>query len=595
MRPSLFICLLLSVAVLAVYSQVVNHNFLYFDDGIDVVNNPHIKQGLTAESVGWAFTTLEHANWQPLTRLSHILITQLFGMSAPAGLLFNVLIHLANALLLFFVLQKFTGSTWKSGLVAALFALHPLRVESVAWLTERKDVLSGLFWMLTLYTYNTYVKSYRREKYLLCLFFFLMGILSKPIVVTLPCVLILLDYWPLARTKNRRISWLIKEKIPFFILSACSSIITIVAHQRASALHTLETVSLYHRLANGAVSYMEYIQKTMWPFDLAVFYTMPARFPPLLIVMSVILITAITALVILTSKQHGYLAVGWLWFLGTLIPVIGIISWGFHRLADRFTYLPSIGLFIALVWGIHTLTQSWRKRKALLIAATVTVLFSLSVISWSQVRYWKDFKTLFTHATNVSPGNWWGLTALGGAYAFEGQPDKAIRLYKEALTINPDYPVAHLMLGKAFAAVGEKDEALIHFSKALQLDDKIVSAYVATGDLLVEKGKQKEGAEYFFRALEIDPASANAHFSIGCLFMNQGRLYKAIEYFRKSLSIDPHSFSTHNNLGVALYNQGKSQEAIYHFKEALKLNPGDKSVKNNVEKIRSSWTKTRKP
>ncbi len=562
---------MISVTTLLVYAQVVNHGFLYFDDGIDISENPYVKQGFTVESIVWAFKTLEHANWQPMTRLSHIFIAQFFGISAVAGLLFNVLLHILSSLLLYAVLYRITGSTWKSGLVAALFALHPLHVESVAWLTERKDVLSGLFWMATIYAYAGYVETPGWKKYLLSMFLFILALMSKPMVVTLPCVLLLLDFWPFVRLENEKISLLVKEKIPFFILSAGSSAVTFMAHKNDAALRTLEEVSMYHRFANAADAYVIYLKKTLLPFDLAAFYTIPAHYPGWQVAANLMVLCTLTVIVIMAYNQR-YLAIGWFWFIGTLVPVIGIVTWGFHKMADRFIYLPSIGLFIALVWGMEALFKKLKLRKKLVTSIAMSILIILSLVSWVQVGYWKDFITLFSHANKVSPGNWWGLTALGGAYAHEGHADKAITLYREALAINPDYHVTHYMLGLSLIKTGHKKEALAAFSEALRVNDEMIEALVAKAEILIEQGELKEGKNLLLRALEIEPVSAGAHFSMGNLKILQGKPNDAVSHFRKSLVADPDSSSTHNNLGVVLYNQGKAGEAAFHLKEARRLN-----------------------
>jgi len=574
----------ITVATLLVYAQVTNHDFLYFDDGIDVSENPYVKQGFTAKSIAWAFTTLEHANWQPITRLSHIFIAQFFGTSAPAGLLFNVLLHILTSLLLYAVLYRITGSTWKSGLVAALFALHPLHVESVAWLTERKDVLSGLLAMATIYAYAGYVEVPGWKKYCLSMVLFMMALMSKPMVVTLPCVLLLLDFWPFKRLEKEKIYRLVKEKIPFIVLSTGSSVITLVAHKNAAALHTLADVSMAHRLANAAVAYVMYIKKTLWPADLAAFYTIPVHYPAWQVAACLALLCAVTVMVIKASKQP-YLFVGWFWFLGMLVPVIGIVSWGFHKMADRFTYLPSIGIFISIVWGVEALFKKLKISKKVMAAVSLSILMMLSMVSWVQVGYWKNFITLFAHANKVSPENWWGLTALGGAYAHEGRTGKSIELYREALAINSGFPAAHFMLGESLVKMGRKKEALAAFSKALQLNTEMTAALAAKAEILIEQGKLTEGKHLLLRALEINPAAADVHFSMGNLKIIQGKIDDAVSHFRKSLAADPDSSSAHNNLGVALYGQGKINEAAFHLKEAMRLNPKLQWMRDNVKRI----------
>lgn len=584
MKPTGWICFLLAATVLAVYAQVVNHDFLYFDDVIDVYGNPYVAQGLTLESFSWAMTTIEHANWQPLTRLSHILVADCFGNGPAPGLMVNVLLHLINSLLLFGVLRQMTGSMWKSAVVAALFSLHPLRVESVAWLTERKDLLSGLFWMLAIGAYSRYARSSRTGSYLVSLLFFIMGLMSKPMVITLPVVLLFLDYWPLNRLQPETIFKRIREKLPFFVCSAASAMVTVFAHREAGALLSLEQTSMGHRIANAAISYTVYIRRHFWPSDLAAFYSMPERFPVWETAGAALVIIVLSALS-LAAVRHRFLIVGWLWFLVTLLPVIGLVNWGFHQMADRFTYLPSIGLLIALVWGMGAIARSWPNGKPVLAAAAAAAVVALASASWHQTRYWKDFIALFTHAVTVSPNNWWGLLALGGAHAHEGRPGEAIRYYSRALALRPDHAPGHLMMARALVRVGRQEPALRHLEKALHIDTSLTAAWIDKGNLLAEQGVVDEAERCYRRALALDPSSTGALLPLGNLLLRTGRPAEAAVHLARCIQADPSAFAAHNSLGVALYRMGHTGEAVAHMKRAVQIRPGYVAAKENLRSI----------
>ncbi len=460
MRRELIVCLLLLSVTLAVYWQIGDHQFTNYDDTLYVTDNPHVKPGLAGGSVIWAFTATEEANWHPLTWLSHMVDCQLFGLRPRGHFLTSLFLHLANVLLLFAVLKRMTGALWRSAFVSALFALHPLHVESVAWVAERKDVLSTLFWLLTMLAYARYVERPTRARYVLTLVAFTLGLMAKPMLVTLPFVLLLLDYWPLdrmayggkgddppKRTRKRThsceqrlpLSRLVWEKIPFFALAAISSVVTFSFQQRAGAMADMEIFPLSSRIANALVSYLRYMGKIIWPSDLAVLYPHPGTSLPLWWGAAAgLALLGLSILVVLVIRRRPYLAVGWLWYVGTLVPVIGLVQVGVQAYADRYTYVPLIGLFIMIAWGVPDLVGRWAQTRTVLAVLAATALAALTACTWIQLGYWKDSVSLFTHTLQVTTKNYVAHNNLGNALADRGEVEAAISQYTEALRIKPD-------------------------------------------------------------------------------------------------------------------------------------------------------------
>ena len=542
MRYKTIACLLLVVVTFCVYWQVSGHGFIVFDDPAYVTGNAKIKGGLNVDSVVWAFTSDYACNWHPLTWLSHMADVQLFGLDPKWHHLMNVFVHLGNTVLLLILLGQMTGSYWQSFFVAALFALHPLHVESVAWVSERKDVLSAMFFLLTLLFYSRYVKHRNRLNYLMTLCAFALGLMSKPMLVTLPFVLLLMDYWPLGRAGFSRIdsrTWmrLIWEKIPFFALSVASSVVTIYAQSKAVA--NLKGVPFAFRCINALLGYVYYIGKTMWPYNLAVIYPLPATWTIAQGVGAFLLLAGITVLSISTAYRHPYLLVGWFWYLGTLVPVIGLMQVGRQFIADRYTYIPLIGVFIMIAWGVPNLVRNRRYKGIALSSAAGLVLLACSVGSWIQLGYWKDSITLFRHATEAFPDNY----------------------------------IARNILGNAYSDAGRIDDAISQFSRVLEVWPEDVEALTGIGIVLAKQGKSEEAARYFTEVLRIYPESADAHFQIGLLLAERGKIDEGIYHFTRVLQVNPEDVEAHHNLGVALIKQGKLDEAISHFREALRIQP----------------------
>ncbi len=504
-NPDILICLFLVIATLAVYWQVRNHEFVAYDDGLYVTENPYVRAGLTSESILWAFTATHANNWHPLTWLSHMLDVELYGMNPGQHLMTNVLFHIANTLLLFLTLSRMTGqgipltpSLWQSAFVAALFALHPLHVESVAWVAERKDVLSTFFWMLTMLSYAWYVERPGIDRYLPVFLFFMLGLMAKPMLVTLPFVLFLLDCWPLNRFhkdsgiwefRNSKINFSVPqflsssvflEKIPLLILTAASSVVTYLAQQSVAA--SLEVCPFHIRIANALVSYISYIGKMICPVHLALLYPHPRTFPGWQVAGAFFLLALITFLIIRNIRQRPWLAVGWLWYLGTLVPVIGLVQVGLQGMADRYTYIPLIGLFIMIAWGIPELLspiriRGWRYKKKWGAVFAVILILILMAATRMQVRYWKDSVTLFEHSLDVTTDNGAVHCVLGTLFLSRGNPGKAVEHYSEGLRLGPDHALlVHNNLGVALFQKGRVDEAIFHFKKALQIKSDYANA-----------------------------------------------------------------------------------------------------------------------
>jgi len=486
----LLIYLTLTLAALAVYWQVYSYDFVNYDDMDYVAENPHVKAGLTRSSITWAFTTAHAGNWHPLTWISHMFDWQLFGADAGRHHLTSLFLHIANTLLLFAVLKRMTNALWRSAFVAAAFALHPLHVESVAWIAERKDVLSTFFWMLTMAAYLRYVQRPGLTRYLLTLFFFAMGLMAKPMLVTLPFVLLLLDYWPLGRFQfgqnvksvdqqsrkslNAFSHWklsrhLLLEKVPLFALSAISSIVTFLVQRTAGAVTSVETLPLKLRIANTFVSYLTYIQKMVWPSRLAMFYSYPDKTGLIRqAVAFALLLGFITVAAVFLVRRRRYLFTGWLWYLGTLVPVIGLVQVGDQALADRYTYIPLMGLFIIIAWGVPDLIARWRFRKPALAVSAIAVLLALSICAHRQQHHWRNTSTLCEHAFEATQDNYVAHFCMAGDLLRQGKTNQAIAHYHQSLQIKPTYFKALGGLAAAFSRQGKTDQAVEYYTEAIR-------------------------------------------------------------------------------------------------------------------------------
>lgn len=521
---------LLILMILCIYGQVTQFDFVHYDDHVYVTDNLRVETGLTAENVCWALTSLDAGFWHPLTWLSLMLDHDLYGLNAGGYHVTNVIFHIINTLLLFIVLGRMTGAVWRSFFVAALFALHPLHVEPVAWVASRKDVLSTFFMMLTLWGYYRYVQRPGVLRYSVVVIMFILGLMSKPVLVTLPFVLLLLDWWPLNRFRTEQsvpdfkflqncgnIGRLVLEKAPLLVLAVGVSVATVIAEGRAGALKPMVSYALDVRLGNALVSYVLYIGKMLWPVNLAVFYPHPGLWPVWVIASSVLFLGTISYWSICRLRKYPYFATGWFWYLGTLVPVIGLVQVGSHAMADRYTYIPLIGLFIVIVWGSVDICKRLQCSMMVLRVLAVIILTAFSIQSYVQVQYWKNAIQLFRHAINVTKENYIAYNNLGAALARQGRSAEAVDQLRAALRIMPHYREALFNMGAALA----------------------------------DQGKYSQAVEYYQRILEINPRFAEAHNNLAIVLASQGRLEEAISHFRMALTIRPNYTDARNNLQIA--------------------------------------------
>jgi type IV pilus biogenesis/stability protein PilW len=586
--PNLLVCLFLIVATLAVYWQVRGFEFINFDDSIYVVQNIHVRAGLTLDGLKWALTDQSTGHWHPLTWLSLMLDSQFFGTNAGGFHLTNVFFHIANALLVFWVFFRMTGARYRSAFVAALFALHPLHVESVAWVSERKDVLSTFFLLLTMWAYTGYAKESKYTKYGLALIFFMLGLLSKTMLVTLPFVLLLLDYWPLCRMQspNISISRLVLEKIPFFALAMVSSILAIFTQQSARAVVPMGSLTLWERLANAFVSYCRYLGKMIFPKGLCIFYPYSWSLPIWEVLGSVLLITCISLFVIRSAKQRPWFVLGWCWFLGTLFPVLGLVQIGGQAMADRYSYVPLIGLFTAIAWSIPSPWPgkvSFSRYYQFLVSGLLGgVLVALGVASYFQVRHWQSSIALFEHALRVTTDNALAQNNLGIALGDQGKYPEAIQRFNEALRIEQNYAEARMNLGVVLGRQGKFRDAIEQYETALKIDPKLASAHNNLGIVYSSQGKAQAAIEQYKEALQVDPQLAEVHNNLGLVLSSQGKSQEAIEQYNEALQANPGYAEVHRNLGVVFASQGKIQGAAEEFTKALAIDPNNVDARINL-------------
>lgn len=581
-RSPLLIGLGLVLLTLLVYRDAPSFEFVNFDDGLYVTGNRHVQKGLTWDGVLWAWQANVASNWHPLTMLSHMLDCELYGLNPRGHHLTNLLLHLANVWLLFEVLRRMTGRAGPSAFVAALFGIHPTHVESVAWIAERKDVLSGLFFLLTLGAYHRWVRDRTPRRSALVVLLFACGLLSKPMLVTLPCVLLLLDVWPLGRLRceemrSVRQLWqglrpLLIEKIPLFVLSIASSAVTVYAQQ--GSLATLEAVSPGRRLGNALVSYATYLGKSFWPTKLAVFYPLPAAVPLPAAIAAGALLLAITVLVVWRLRRAPFLAVGWLWFLGMLVPVIGLVQVGRQAMADRYTYLPSIGLFLAVAWGVtELLGAETRRRRAALAGGALAVIGALSIAAHAQTGTWKDSLTLFRHALAVTENNYVAHLNVAVALSARGDQQGALHHYRELLRIQPNLAEAHAALGSALRRWGRTAEALPYLRRAVRLKPERARFHHSLAVALEEMGRKDEAMVELRQAIELSPRLADAHYGLGTLLREQGKVEEALEHYRTALEINPDLNDLYAPTATLLAQRGELGEAVRHYQEAVRRHP----------------------
>jgi protein O-mannosyl-transferase len=599
----ILICLFLISVTLFVYWPVQDYDFVNFDDSIYVYENRYVQEGLTLRSILWAFSfsKKEGTYWHPLAWLSHMLDCQLYGLNPGKHHLTNLFFHIANSLLLFLIFKLMTGNIWRSAFIATLFAIHPINVDSVAWITERKNVLSTFFGMLTLLSYIYYAEKPLLFRYLFTLFVFVLGLMTKPMLATLPCVFLLLDYWPLERfshgplynDRNKFTSktlaleyqklspfFLFLEKIPLLILSVLSIYLSSLSVENYGP-RIFTPIKL--RIENALVSYVKYIGKMIWPLDLAVLYPYP-RIVPLWQAMGALLLLCLTStLVIRLIKKAPYFAVGWAWYLGTLVPVLGLVQVGlWPAMADRFAYVPLIGMFIIIAWGVPETVTGRLRNKIWLSALSIAIFSAMVILTQQQIQYWKNSISLFTRALEVTSNNDTAHNNLGLALDEKGQTDAAIEHYRKALNINTHYWRAYYNLGNALRNNGQTDAAIEHYWKALCIKKNHAKAHNNLGVALREKGQTDAAIEHYQEALNIKPDYAEAHNNLGIALRGKGQTNAAIEHYKKALNIKKDLAETHYNLGNVLFEIGQTDAAIEHFLKALNIRQNHAETHNSL-------------
>ena len=551
----IFFALLIFLITIAIYGQVYRHEFVSYDDDLYVTKNAVVQQGITFHGIFWAFSGSHIGNYHPLTWLSHMLDVHWFGLNSGIHHLVNVLIHAVNGILIFLLFQKMTANKWPSLLIALLFVIHPVHVESVAWISERKDLLSTFFWLLTMRVYINYTVKRGTIRYLLVILFFLMGLLCKAMLVTLPFVLLLIDYWPLKRfymkkepsVGRQNVLLLIIEKVPLFLFSFGFSLVAFLSQRSGGGVISKAIYPLGTRLANAFVSYMMYISKMVWPSDLAVFYPHPGTVQIWQTIAAAALLAVITFLSFAHARKRPWYLIGWLWYLGTLVPVIGFVQIGNQAMADRYSYVPLIGLFIMVAWGMEEL---WTKRrlKRVMITCLISVLLIYAAIAWNQVGYWKNSQSLYKHALSVTKDNYLAHNNLGMVFYNQGRLKKALPHFREALRFKPQYIQANNNMGMALIRIGYPAKAL----------------------------------PYLGSALRVNPNYAEANNNMGAAFLKLGKAEQARVYFERVVSLQPKDARWYNNLGAAYYQLGKQMQALKMFQMAVDLNPDYDEARKNL-------------
>ncbi|NPV05173.1 MAG: tetratricopeptide repeat protein [Syntrophaceae bacterium] len=656
LRYDALIVIALLVVTAAVYAQVRDFDYVNYDDPFYVRDNLIVQRGLTGYGVKWAFTMTTLGNWHPLTWLSYMLDCQIFGAGPGAHHLVNVVFHALNAILLFLVLRRATQARWPSAFAAALFALHPLHVESVAWISERKDVLSAFFWMLTMGAYVLYAERKGPARYLSVVLLFTAGLMAKSMLMTLPLILLLMDFWPLGRHETartpapakavppprsssggrkrrggqagrkpaaqagaagdlRRFIPLFAEKVPLLALSIAAGVTAIITQQKSGAVVSLTHLSLADRVGNALVSYVLYLWKTVWPSGLAVFYPLQP-WSPAAVLASALLLAALSAAVFRWGRAFPYLVFGWLWYLVTLVPVIGLVKLGDAAMADRYTYIPLIGPFVALSWGGRDLAKRLRLPTAVPAAAALGVLAACTIVTHGQIFHWRDSHALFTRALAVTEKNYLAHTNLGAALIADGKADEglghiekaieiaprfahahynrgvalermerrseAVEAYKKALALNPDYADAAYANGNLALERGDADGAVSYFERAIRTPEPQPRAFAGLAEACLLKGRVDEALSWGLAALEWQPGDAKLHYNIGSIYVYKGRVDEAIRHFREAVRLSPEYARAHNNLGSALMLRNRIDEAVDHFREAVRLDPDYRMARENL-------------
>jgi protein O-mannosyl-transferase len=623
-----FICLLLALATLAIYFPVRNYGFVDYDDSDYFFANPRVLTGLSWPNIQWAFTSAEAANWHPLTWLSLMLDASLFGSGAAAPHLTNVLLHAANSILVFLLFLRLTGAIWRSAALAVLFAVHPLHVESVAWISERKDVLSTFFGLLALLCYARYVELAENRAlvdqshnsppheemsaapgkansqstirhspvfYALSLFFFACGLMSKPMLVTLPCVLLLLDFWPLQRFTRLTLlpgvalaktgQRIVVEKVPFFLLTAAASAVTYIVQRNGFAVVPLSMIPIDARIGNAFVSYARYIGKILYPTGLAAIYPYPGYWPGVIVFLAIVLFVGISGAAFAMWKRYPWLLTGWFWFAGMLVPVIGLVQVGEQAMADRYAYMPMIGVLVIVIWGVGEFCRVWRPPRAVILSLSVILFAGLALRARDQVRTWKDDESLFGHTLAVTKNNYIAELDMGFWYSKTGNPKQALEHYSAARKMAPDDPTALYNVGNAFARLGDWPGAIANYRHALQILPNQPDVMDNLGFALAQTKQLPEAISYFEAALKQDPDFADAQNNLGSALFMQGNYTEAAKAFYGAVKNSPYNPEFVANLGDTLARLGKKAAAAECYQQALQLKPDNQSVRNKLQAL----------
>jgi tetratricopeptide (TPR) repeat protein len=609
LRKKISICFILAAITLLAYWPVQNHEFINFDDDLYITGNHRVKAGLTLDGLIWAFDFNERSYWHPLAWLSHMLDVELFGLNPAGHHLTNLWIHLANSLLLFWIFYRTTGRLYRSAFIAALFAVHPLNVDSVAWVAERKNLLSTFFWMLSLLFYVRYVESPSINRYILIIVVFAMGLMVKPMLVTLPFVLLLLDYWPLKRVgfnhrhendpatpagegileRQSNVLKLVMEKIPLLLLSGVSIWLSILSSQKLDMVVGTDVAPMTIRIANALVSYLNYLAKMIWPHNMAIFYPFPKDLPLWQIAGSGVLLLAVTALFLLRSNHKPYLATGWLWYLGTLVPVIGIVQAGvWPSMADRWVYIPMIGIAMIIAWAVPEMTSKWRHKIPALAVLVISVLACCVVLVRIQLHYWENSRVLFQHALAVTQENGIAHNNLGSALLWEGETTAALHHFKAALKLSPKSPKIHNNIGQALMKLGHVNEAVDRYLESMQLNPLEAETHNSLAVALIEQGRVSESILHLQKALRLEPNYADAYVNLGAVYRRQGQPKRAVKCYVEAIRLRPDLPEAYNNLGVLLLQEGKLKAASSYFRKALDKKPDYAEARHNLEKVRTA-------
>jgi protein O-mannosyl-transferase len=581
----LLIVLFLILCNLIVYWQVQYAELIDYDDISYIIRNRHVRSGLSWDSFIWAMTDIHTGYWHPLTWLSHMLDYELFRDGAGGHHWMSLIFHIANVVMLYIFLRRATADVWRSAFVAALFAVHPVNVESVAWVAERKNLVSTFFWIMAMWAYVIYAERPSWYRYGLVFLAFVSGLAAKPMLVTLPCVLLLLDFWPLRRFDTwKTFPRLLLEKIPLFLLSAIVSVFTLLATRHEGAVISFTSLPMKDRVYHAAISYERYLGKLFWPDDLAVFYPYIKDYNLWHVAGAFLILASISLFAGLLFRRR-YLLTGWLWYLGTLVPVVGFIQAGDQAMADRYMYIPAIGVFIMVTWGLSDILEKRPAQKFIFATVAGVVIFSLSICAFHQAGFWKNSMTLFGHTLQVTRQNALAHNNLGVALMNQGRMQEAERHFMQAIEIKRDYAAPHDNMGLILAEKGKLHEAVMQYREAIRIRPNDERTYSNIGIAFARMGRLGEAGRWFGEAIRINPDNADGYNNMGAALARAGKVKAAIPYFERTLQLDKDHAMAHDNMGLALAHAGRFDEAVDHFRTALKINPDFKAATHHLNAV----------